>query len=651
MEHKPERMRELINILQKADAAYYKFDAPVMTDREYDALYDELSGLERDTGIILSGSPTQKTPGEVLEGLSQVQHTRPMLSSQKTKSTEDIVRFIGGRKAVISWKLDGLTLVLRYENGSLTQAITRGDGSIGEDVTHTVRVMSNVPLCIPSRDSFEVRGEGILSWSNFEALNREGDAALAHPRNAAAGSVRRLDSSKAKSQRLEFFAFELVSGSYAFKTDQLNTLRSNGFDIVAYRTIAEDAPSSEVYAAIASFKPSGFDYPVDGLIIEYDDLEYGKSLGATGRHENRLIALKWEDELHETVFLGLEPATTRTGMVSLTGIFADTLIDGTTVNRAYLHNLDILDSFELGIGDRVKIYKANMIIPQLAENLTRSGTLKHPSQCPCCGSGLSVRKSESGTRLLFCDNPACPAKLVKKFEHFCHKSRMNIPDLSEKRLETFIGKGWIRNYGDIYELAKHRDEFIATPGFGERLFERITTTIEQRRECSLNRLISGLGIANIGQTASRVLSDYFNGDWTAFEQAITGGFDFTTLMDFGQIMHDNIHAWYRDEDEQKLWRPLLKHLTFIKPADSPALSASGNPFHGKTVVATGKLENYSRDGISDKLLSLGAKPSGSVSRNTDYLIAGEGAGSKLAKARELGVTVLSEGDFEQMLDK
>lgn len=381
------------------------------------------------------------------------------------------------------------------------------------------------------------------------------------------------------------------------------------------------------------------------MIIEYDDLTYGQSLGATGHHENRLIALKWEDALYETTFLGLETATTRTGMVSLTGMFEDVVIDGTTINRAYLHNLDVIDKFKLGIGDRVKVYKANMIIPQLAENITQSGTLEYPKECPCCGTKLAIKTSANGTRLLFCENQSCPAKLVRKFVHFCSKSRMDLPDLSEKRLEIFIKNGWIKNFGDLYELGRYLKEFISTPGFGEKLFERITGIIDNRRSCTLKQFIAGLGIPKVGRSAGRILNAHFKGDWDAFEQAILDGYDFTQLQDFGQTMHDNIYTWYADKEEEKLWRPLLEHITFIKEKENENMNTN-NPFYGKTVVATGKLENYSRDGIQAKLLSLGAKPASSVSKNTDYLIVGENAGSKLEKARNLGVKTLTEAEFE-----
>lgn len=656
-----QRMKELITIIKEADIAYYKHDAPIMNDRKYDMLYDEMLALEKRTGIVLSGSPTQKVSGEILEYLVQVRHTRPMLSADKTKSVDEIIKFIGGRATVVSWKLDGLTLVLRYDNGKLVQAITRGEeGLVGEDVTHTVRSFMNVPLEIPSKDPFEVRGEGVTSWSNFEKVNTESDdEPYSHPRSLAAGAVRRLDAEKSRNQYPEFFAFELVSdnGDYKTKTLQLYKLKSYGFDVVPHLMIEESADKANIEFILNSFDPNHYDYPVDGCIIEYDDLAYGKSLGATSHHENRLIALKWEDELHETTFLGLELATTRTGMVSLTGKFADVKIEGTTVNHAFLHNLDIMDSFSLGIGDKVKIYKANRIIPQLAENITRSGTLEYPTICPCCGSRLIIKKSRSGTRLLYCVEPSCPAKLIRKFVHFCSKTRMNISGISEKTLEKFINNGWVRNFGDLYELEQHREAFVNTPGFDVTLFEKIQKSIETSRNCTLNQLIAGLGIRMIGRSAGRTLNDYFNGDWDAFESAINNGFDFTQLKDFGPTMHGNIYSWYANETEAMLWRPLIKHIILKKETENTNMKTENtnmnmntkNPFYGKTVVATGKLNNYTRDSIELKILSLGAKPSSSISKKTDYLIVGENAGSKLGKAQKLGIKTLSEIEFESMI--
>lgn len=643
-----ERMLELIRRLKDADIAYYRDDNPVMSDRDYDALMDELKSLEQDTGLILSGSPTQKVSGEILEELTPVRHTRPMLSADKTKSIDDLIKFADGRDVILSWKMDGLTLVLRYNNGLLEQAITRGrEGIIGEDVTHTVRTFMNVPLSIPSRAQFEVRGEGVISWENFEKINLSLDEPYRSPRNLAAGSVRKLDAAEAGKRHLEFFAFDLVTDmQLSTKHEQLEFLKHNGFAVVSYFRLSAASPI-ELTKAIEQADPKKFCYPADGLILEYDDIAYGKSLGATGHHENRLIALKWEDELFETRFLGVELATTRTGMVSITGLFEPVEIDGATVSRAYLHNLDVFDEFQFGIGDSIKVYKANMIIPQIAQNDTQSNTFTLPMTCPCCGEHLSVKHTTGGTRQLYCENPHCAAKLVQKFNHFCEKTRMNIEGLSATTLEKFIGHGWIRNFGDLYDLEKHREDIITAEGFGVKSYECLQASIEKSRHCTLAQFIAGLGIPMVGRHAGRDLDRYFHGSWESFEQAIQDGFDFTKLPDFGETMHNNIYTWYADKEEEALWRPLLEKIEFIK--ENLTMSIKITPLYGKTVVATGKLENYTRDGIQSKLLELGAKPANSVTKKTDYLIVGEKAGSKLTKARQLGIPTLSEQDFEELI--
>lgn len=645
-----QHMRTLIDRIKAADVAYYRDDNPTMTDREYDLLVDELDKLEAVTGTILSGSPTLAVPGEILKGLKTVRHTKPMLSADKTKSVDELIRFANGRPVVLSWKLDGLTLVLRYEGGVFKQAITRGrEGIIGEDVTHTVRTFINVPMQIPCTDKFEVRGEGGISWANFEKINLSLAEPYSHPRNLAAGSVRMLDASESGKRYLEFFAFDLISNSIEnqSKIGQLQFLAQNGFDVVPY-VYTDTHDADDLRALITGFKPAEYGYPVDGVIMEYDDLVYGKSLGATGHHENRLMALKWEDELYETECTGLDAAVTRTGMVSLTATFKPVEIEGTMVSRAYVHNLTIFQNLALGVGDKLMVYKANKIIPQIAENRTQSGGLEPPNTCPCCGSTFTIHTMPRGSQQLFCENPSCAAKLVQKFDHFCEKTRMNIEGLSATTLEKFIGHGWIRNFGDLYTLAQHREDIIRTAGFGVKSYERLQESVEKSRHCTLAKFIAGLGIPMVGRHAGRDLGRYFGGSWEAFESAIQSGFDFTKLPNFGETMHNNIYKWYADTAEAELWRPLLDKIIFEK--ETVNMSANmDNPFFGKTVVATGKLEHYTRDGIQMKLLELGAKPGSSVSKNTDYLIVGEKAGSKLAKAQQLGVKTLTEQEFEDML--
>ncbi len=542
-------------------------------------------------------------------------------------------------------------MVLRYEKGKLQQAITRGrDGIVGEDVTHTVRTFLNVPLSIPTKDSFEVRGEGVISWKNFEKVNLSLGGDYTNPRSLAAGSVRKLDAGEAKKRMLEFWAFELVSDYLEPKSKlaQQQFLEQNGFSVVPYVYTDARTDKETIRSAIASFQPKEFAYPVDGLIMEYDDLIFGRSLGATSHHENRMIALKWQDELYETECVGLDAATTRTGMVSLTAIFKPVEIDGTMVSRAYVHNFTIFKNLALGKGDRIMVYKANMIIPQIAENKTKSGNLDYPHYCPCCGSMLSFREMPGGSQQLFCDNPDCAAKLVQKFVHFCDKTRMDIEGLSTVTLEKFIGHGWIRNFGDLYKLERYREEIIHTEGFGVKSYERLHAAIEKSRDCTLAKFIAGLGIPLVGRHAGRDLDRVFHGSWAEFEAAILNHFDFTVLPGFGQSMHDNIYTWYADAKEEKLWRPLLEKVRFVKE-ETNMDAIKKTPLWGKIVVATGKLEHYTREGIQDKLLELGARPASAVTRKTDYLIVGEKAGSKLTKAQQLGIRTLTEKEFEDML--
>ncbi len=647
-----DRMKELVATLTEADIAYYRDDNPIMSDREYDRLFDELASLEKDTKLILSGSPTQKVSGAILDSLTEVRHSTPMLSASKTKSIDDLIKFAGKGKVLLSWKLDGLTLVLRYNNGELMQAITRGqEGIIGEDVTHTVRKFKNVPLTIPYTGEFEVRGEGLVSWKQFEKINFSLEEPYYVARNFASGSTRKLDANEAAKRGLEFWAFDFVSDTeMETKVEQLEFLRHQGFDIVPYVEIENGTDSDKIKEIVEIFDPKAYAYPVDGLIMEYNDTAYGKSLGATGHHKNCLIAFKWEDETYDTKFLGVELATTRTGMVSLTAILEPVEINGSTVTHAYLHNIDIFNSYKFGVGDTVKVYLADMIIPQIAENVTQSNTYQLPMECPCCGEPLIIDSTSGGTLQLYCRNLSCTARLVQKFAHFCEKSRMNIEGLSATTLEKFIGHGWIHNFGDLYDLEKHHYEIVTTPGFGEKSYNRLQASIEKSRECTLARFIAGLGIPMVGRHAGRIIDDYFDGDWNAFEQAIKDGFDFTQLKDFGEIMHNNIHTWYADANEAKLWHPLLDKINFKK--ENKIMSTNVNAvFGGKAVVATGKLVNYTRDGIQNKLLEIGAIPASSVTKKTDFLIVGENAGSKLAKAQQLGIKTLTESEFEAILAK
>ena len=643
-----EQMQAYIKQIRAADKAYYNAGNPMLTDYEYDQVFDALKKLEEATGLVLSGSPTHKVSGEVLDELHKVPHTRPMLSADKTKSVDDVIKFIDGRPCVLSWKLDGSTMVLRYEDGELKQAITRGDGHAGDDVTHTARVFLDIPIKIKEREKIEVRGEAVISWANFKTINEElADGRYSHPRNLAAGSIGMLDAGESKHRCLEFRAFDLVEGpAFQTKAEQLRYMQQLGFHVVEH-VLMENMEEEQIRRCMDDMDPKSYAYPVDGLIIEQNDVAYGKSLGHTGHHENRMIALKWKDEEYETRFRGGELRPTRKGRLSLTGLFDPVEMDGATVSRATLHNFDIFKRFQMGIGDRVLLIRSNMVIPQLVKNMDCSDTYELPETCPCCGADVVLRKEEN-TTFLYCSNPRCPGVLVQKFVHYCERTRMNIPGLSEATLTKFVDKGWLTTFGDLYELGRYKDQIIQENGFGSRSFERLQRAIDRSRKTTLNRFIAAMGIHEVGRTAGRAISEYFGGSWLAFEKAIQNKFDFTLLEDFGQTMNDSIYEWYADKQAEALWRPALQHITFTIQKKERQTMNGNSVFQGKKIVATGKLAGYTRTEIQDKILSLGATPQSAVSKTTDYLIVGEKAGSKLAKAQQLGVKVLTEEEFEQM---
>ena len=648
------RMKELVQKLDRAAKAYYQQDTEIISNREYDQMYDELQALEKETGTVLANSPTVSVGYEAVDQLPKEEHESPMLSLDKTKDREVLREFIGEHKTLLSWKLDGLTIVLTYENGELAKAVTRGNGVTGEVVTNNARVFKNVPLKIPYQGRLVLRGEAIITYSDFERINEsieDVDAKYKNPRNLCSGSVRQLNNEITARRNVRFYAFTLVSADgvdfHNSRARQFEWLKEQGFDVVEYRTVtASTLDEAMEYFSTAITEN---DFPSDGLVALYDDIAYGDSLGRTAKFPRNAFAFKWADEIRETHLLEIEWSPSRTGLINPVAVFDPVELEGTTVSRASVHNVSILKELQLGIGDTITVYKANMIIPQIADNRTPSNTYALPMTCPCCDEPLTVKRTSGGTRQLYCVNPHCAAKLVQKFAHFCEKTRMNIEGLSATTLEKLIGHGWVRNFGDLYELEQHREDIVRTEGFGERSFDRLQAAIEKSRRCTLAKFIAGLGIPMVGRHAGRDLDCYFHGSWAEFEAAILNGFDFTQLPDFGETMHNNIYTWYADAQEAKLWRPLLRKIQFETKENLTMETTMNNPFAGKTVVATGKLEHYTRDGIQEKLISLGAHPSGAVSKKTDYLIVGEKAGSKLTKAQQLGVKTLTEQEFEDML--
>lgn len=642
MADKISRMKELLTLLKKENDAYYLYDNPIVTDREWDAQFDELAALEKETGIVFASSPTQTVSGAVLDGLKKVVHSKPMLSADKTKDREKLTSFAkkGKCRTMVSWKEDGLTIVLRYREGKLVAAITRGDGNIGEDVTHNAHCVQGVPQTIPYVDDLEVRGECVISWEEFNAINDVVETPYSHPRNLAASSVRLLDPKEARKRGLRFVAFELVTPWMDTVEECYDFMETCGFSVVPH--ILMDDPS--VAPDMPEFDPKHYECPVDGLIIEYNDREFGQSLGATGHHENCRIAFKWEDEAYPTIFRDVIVRPTRTGTLSLTALFDPVNIEGASVKRATLHNVDIFEKLRLGVGDKIKVGKQNKIIPAVYSNETQSGTFKLPDTCPCCGGKTEVI-TRIEARFLVCLNPNCAAKQVRKFEHFCARTYMEIVGLAGATLEALVDAGCIRTFADIYHLDRYQTVIEGLDGFGKRSYEKIQDAVEKSKDVTLAAFLASFGIPLVGRHIGRILEKRF-GTLDAILAAVDSNFDFTTIDGLGEQKAKNLVEWLLDPKNRDEMLAVAREVR-IK---APAAPVADNPFKGKTVVATGSFEHFSRDGINKKLEELGAKAGSSVSKKTDFVIAGEKAGSKLTKAQDLGVKVLTEQEFLDMLN-
>ncbi len=644
-------MKDLIKKINEANKAYYCDDNPIITDLEYDNLVDELKNLEQKTGIVFANSPTRHVSGANNAGFRQVKHSKPMLSARKTKSIDEVVCFAAGEPMVLSWKMDGISMILRYKNGGFTQAITRGEeGLIGEDVTHTVMCIPSVPKKIKCRYDLEVRGECVISWSAFELLNRNNDTG--HPRNVAASTIRSMIPDKGYLSHIDFFAFELImpNDKRTTKTEQLDFLAENGFNVVEHIPINAYESKDVFKETLSRFDPEKYPYPVDGIIAEFDDIAYGKSLGATAHHENRMIALKWSDDLYETVFKGAKLSATKTGKMSIVAEFEPVTIDGSEIRRAALNSLTHFERLKLGKGDTLKVYKANMIIPQIAENMTQSGTYTLPEKCPCCGSTLEIRLSQNSIKNLYCPNDDCIARNAQRIARFCDKDAMNISGITPSVLEDLMAFGFIRNYVDLYHLENQRERIITTPGFGEGLYDKITASVEKSRRCHLYQFLTAVGIPLMGPNNARAIDEYFLGSWTDFEKAINNGFSFDHIADVSPSLNRNIYKWFGDEVEGEAWRPVLKEITFIKQAAK--VGKDGNPFFNANVAVTGIVNGMNRKDITDLLMLLGAHVDDNVTKNTTYLIVGEHPGSKkLSAALTNGTPIITEGHFAKMLNE
>ena len=642
------KMKELGEKLREASRAYYQEDREIMSNVEYDALYDTLSALEKETGIVLADSPTVNVGYEAVEQLPKEEHERPMLSLDKTKEREALREFIGEHPTLLSWKLDGLTIVLTYENGELIKAVTRGNGIVGEVITNNARVFKNIPLKISFKGRLVLRGEAIITYSDFEKINEtigDADAKYKNPRNLCSGSVRQLNNEITAKRNVRFYAFSLVSAEDVdFRNSrevQFRWLNEQGFEVVEYRKVtAETLDEAMDYFAEAV---TTNDFPSDGLVALYDDIAYGESLGTTAKFPRNAMAFKWADEMRDTRLLEIEWSPSRTGLINPVAIFEPVELEGTTVSRASVHNISIMKELKLGIGDTIRVYKANMIIPQIAENLTGSGNASIPHTCPACGQETVVKK-ENDVECLFCVNPGCPAKKIKSFGLFTSRDAMNIDGLSEATLEKFIARGFIHDFGDIFEISRYKDEIVEMEGFGQKSYDNLMESLERAKETTLPRVIYSLGIANIGLANAKVICRHFDNDLDRIRHASLE--EVSDIDTIGPVIAGNLVAYFRDEDNDRRLDHLMSFLHIQE--DSPKQEQI---FEGMNFVITGSLVHFGNRSEAKELIeSLGGKVTGSVTKKTNYLINNDiqSNSSKNKKARELGIPILSEEDFRKL---
>lgn len=646
---KQERMKELVDLLNRAGKAYYQDAQEIMSNYEYDSLYDELVSLEKELGMTLSNSPTVNVGYQVLSELPKERHEEPMLSLDKTKEVEGLKEFLGDQKALLSWKMDGLTIVLTYQGGELRKAVTRGNGEVGEVITNNARVFRNIPLKIGYEGELILRGEAVIGYRDFERINEEitdVQAKYKNPRNLCSGSVRQLNNEITARRNVRFFAFALVRAPgvdfHNSRAAQMEWLKEQGFEIVEYHMVTRDTVEREVIKF--SEKIPENDFPSDGLVLIYDDIEYGQSLGRTAKFPRDSIAFKWADETSRTRLLEIEWSPSRTGLINPVAIFEPVELEGTTVSRASVHNISIMEELELGVGDEIEVYKANMIIPQIARNLTRSGVRDIPAVCPVCGGKTQIRQ-EGNAKTLYCTNPECQAKHVKAFTLFVSRDAMNIEGLSESTLEKFIARGFIREYADIFHLDRHRDEIQSMEGFGEKSFQNLEASIEKARTTTLPRVIYGLGIANIGLANARMICRAFDYELDRMLEADQA--DLSEISGIGDVIAGAFVAYFQDPVHRRRLEDLLKELTIVEEEGAGAPQTLA----GLTFVITGSVTHFAnRSEVKTLIESLGGKVTGSVTSKTDYLINNdvESTSSKNKKARELGIPILSEEEFLEM---
>lgn len=652
---KKERLQELVSVLNKASKAYYQQDTEIMSNLEYDRLYDELVTLEKETGIILANSPTIQVGYEVLSELEKQPHPSPMLSLDKTKEVSELTSWLGGQEGILSWKLDGLTVVLTYENGELRNAVTRGNGEIGEVITNNAKTFVNIPRKIPYKGELVLRGEAVIKYSDFNRMNdeiEEVEEKYKNPRNLCSGSVRQLNNEITAKRKVHFYAFCLVEDvldgqqikDYGFDNTMSGRflwLQNQGFDVVEHFVVTADTLEQQVMDFAAKIPDN--DVPSDGLVLSFNDIAYGKSLGRTAKFPRDSIAFKWADELAETTLKEVEWSPSRTGLINPVAVFEPVELEGTTVTRASLHNVSILRALGLGIGDRITVYKANMIIPQVAENLTRSNSLEIPSVCPACGK-QTVIQDINDVQSLYCMNEECSAKQIKGFSHFVSRNAMNIEGLSEATLEKFIANGYLKKLPDIFQLERYRDDIVALEGFGQKSYDNLIKSIETARTVSMAKFIYSLGISGIGLANAKAIAAHFEQD---FERIISASEEELTQIDgIGEVLAKAFCDFFQGEQRMQLVKELLKEITFEQEK-----MATHQTLEGKTFVITGSVERFAnRNELKDFIEKSGGKVTGSVSKNTDYLINNDrmSNSSKNKKAKELGIPILSEEDFMKL---
>ena len=643
-------MQELVELLNRAAKAYYQDADEIMSNYEYDALYDELQALEAKTGVTLSSSPTANVGYEVLSELPKERHPSPMLSLDKTKDVAGLQAFAGDQKVVMSWKMDGLTIVLTYRDGGLVKAVTRGNGEVGEVITANARTFKNLPLQIPYKGELILRGEAVIGYKDFEKINEEiaeVDAKYKNPRNLCSGSVRQLNSEITAKRNVKFYGFSLVQAEgvdfHNSRAAQLDWLASQGFEVVEHIVVSREEIPNEVIKF--SEKIVSNDFPSDGLVLIYDDVAYGQSLGRTSKFPRDSFAFKWADETSKTVLREIEWSPSRTGLINPVAIFDPVELEGTTVSRASVHNISIMEELELGIGDQIEVYKANMIIPQIAENLTRSGVKDIPKVCPVCGGATEIR-SISNAKALYCTNPECQAKQLKSYALFVSRDALNIDGLSEATLEKFIARGFIHDFADLFHLEQHREEICEMDGFGEKSYNNLITSVEKARETTLPRLIYGLGIANIGLANAKLICKEIGHDPERVMDLTAE--DLAAIDGIGDVIAGNYVAYFADAEHRELFEKLLKEVKLPEEQED----VGEQTFAGMNFVITGSVEHFAnRNEVKALIESKGGKVTGSVTSKTNYLINNnvESTSSKNKKAKDLGIPIITEEDFLKML--